>query len=87
MSCIEERAVIPYTGHCAEVACNRGLTPHLPLPFPRPQTPGRSLISTTFFVPGEIGNESAESEEAGIHGRAVQRDQLLRRARSVSLVI
>lgn len=43
-------------------------------------------LSTAFFVPGKIGNESAESEEAGIHGRAVQRDQLLRGARSVSSV-
>lgn len=43
-------------------------------------------LSITFFVPGKIGNESTESEEAGIHGRAVQRNQLLRGARSVSSV-
>ena len=35
-------------------------------------------LLSPLFVTGEIGNESTESEEAGIHGRAVQRDELLR---------
>jgi len=48
--------------------------------------PGRltHISPRVFFVSGKIGNESAESEEAGIYGRALQRDQLLRGTRSVS---